>query len=525
MRLIAAMCCLTLAGALDAPAQQPSGSPIRKRTLAEDLQLFSQVLNQIRVNHVDTSKDMHALLLSAIEGMVQAADPHSYVIPAVRLDSARRSAMAAGKLHPVLLDFQFIDGAPIVVAVAPGAMVSRVDVIVGDELIEIDGHPIAANSPEELMYALAGPKGTSIRVRVERRRADGSVVQLDRQLPRERAADQTAIAVATLIDAQTGYVRVTTFANDKVAGDLNASIEDLEKAGMKRLVLDLRDNGGGRVDQAADVAGAFLPRGSMVYTVDGPKKETIDTGRVSRIFWKSERRFPVVVVVNSGTASASELVTAALQDHDRALVVGRTTFGKALVMVGVPLSDGSLMVLSVGRVSTPCGRVVQREYRGISRRHYLRTAGAAVDTAGRASCRTVGGRTVYGGGGVVPDVILPPAYRPTWLNRLRESDALLTWSAGHVSANAAKFVSLEQFVSTLSLPGESIADFRSFAASRGIAIPMDSVDADLLRGTLLRSLAYARWGDKGHYHVAALTDSEVRAAVNAFDRAGALLRR
>lgn len=525
MRQLAGICCLSLAVAFEAHAQQPAGSPIRKRTLAEDLQLFSQVLNQIRVNHVDTSKDMHALLLSAVEGMVQAADPHSYVIPAVRLDSARRSAMASGKFHPVLLEFQFIDGAPIVAAVTPGANVSRVDVIVGDELIEIEGQPVAARSPDELMYALAGPKESTVRVRLERRRADGSIVQLDRQLPRERVEDQTAIPVATLLDAQTGYLRVTSFSNDKVAGDLNAMIEDLEKAGMKRLLLDLRDNGGGRIDQAADVAGAFLPRGALVYTVDGPKKETIDTGRVSRIFWRTERKFPLVVMVNSGTASASELVAAALQDHDRALVVGRTTFGKALVMVGVPLSDGSLMVLSVGRVSTPCGRVVQREYQGLSRRHYLHTAGTMGATAGRPSCRTAGGRTVYGGGGVVPDVTLPSSYRPSWLSRLRESDALLTWSAGHVSANAAKFASLDQFASTLSLPSEATANFRAFAASRGVAIPTDSADSDLLRSTLLRSLAYARWSDAGYYRVSALTDQEVSAAVGAFDRATAMLKR
>jgi carboxyl-terminal processing protease len=523
VKRLALLGCMTLAAVLE--AQQPAGSPIRKRTLAEDLQLFSQVLNQIRVNHADTSKDMHALLLSAIEGMVQAADPHSYVIPAVRLDSSRRSALMAGKLHPVLVDFQWIDGAPIVAAVAPGTKVSRVDVIVGDELVEIEGQPVAARSPEELMYSLAGPKGSSVRVRFERRRSDGSIGQLDRQLPRERYEDQTAIPVATLLDPQTGYVRVTTFANEKVADDLNGRIEQLEKAGMKQLVLDLRDNGGGSVAQAADVAGAFLPRGSLVYTIAGPKKEMVDTGRVSRVFWRNERRFPVVVMVNSGTASASELVAAALQDHDRALVMGRTTFGKALVMVPVPLSDGSLMVLTVGRVSTPCGRVVQREYRGFSRRHYLRTAGASTDTVGRPSCRTTSGRTVYGGGGVVPDVILPQPYQPIWLTRLRETDALLTWSGGYVSANAAKLTTLEQFTAALPLAAEAIADFRTFAASRGVNIPTDSADTNLLRRSLLRSVAYARWSDEGLYRVTAVTDPDVRVATGAFDRAAAMLKR
>ena len=513
---IAVLCALPLR-AQDKPAARQQA--VRPRTLAEDLQMFSQVLNQIRVNHTD-SVDSHALLLSAIEGMVGAADPHSYVIPAVRLDPERHAAWLADKLYPVAIDFQWMDGAALVAAIVPGSRASRLDVMVGDELVEIEGQPVSARSPAELAYTLAGPKGTSVKLRFDRRRSDGSVVQLDRVLPREKPEDRAEVW-GTMLDGESGYVRLMSFSSGKVADALNDRVSQLEKSGMQRLILDLRDNGGGRIDQAADVAAAFLPRGSKVYAVSGAKKEIADTGIVKRAFWKEERRYPLVVMVNSGTASASELVAAALQEHDRALLAGRTTFGKALVMVPVPLTDGSLMVLSVGRVATPCGRVVQRQYRGVSRRSYLRTAGAAADTAGRPSCKTTAGRTVYGGGGVVPDVIIPEEDRPAWLTRLAETDAFLTWSAGY--ANAAALASLPAFAASPSLPESALADFRAFAASRGIAVPADSASAARLNRTLVRGVAYARWGDEGLQLVSTRTDPEIRAAAAAFEQAQSIL--
>src|SRR3982750_232022 len=155
---------------------------------------------------------------------------------------------------------------------------------------------------------------------------------------------------------------------------------------------------GARVAEAAHGAGEFLPRGAIVYTSEGRKPEITDTGRVKRSFFRSERRYPIVVMVNAGTASASELVAGALQDHDRALIVGRPTFGKSLLMRGFPMSDGSLLMLVVGPVRSPCGRVVQRQYRSITRRGYYRMARADRDTTGRPSCKTDAGRTVYGGG-------------------------------------------------------------------------------------------------------------------------------
>ncbi|HEV2150233.1 MAG TPA: S41 family peptidase, partial [Longimicrobiaceae bacterium] len=499
--------------------ERPSG-PIRRPTVYEDLQMFSQVLNQIRVNHPD-SVDTHALFMSAVQGMIAAADPHSYVLPATRLVPEVAKAWREGKLHPVPVRFAFVGGAPVVVGVAPGSSAAGGDVLPGDELVAADGVPVAAESAEELEIALAGARGTTVRLSLERRRVDGSVARVERTVKRERAADETAVPAAFMLDAQTGYVRITSFASTRVADDLHRAVVELERGGMRRLVLDLRDNGGGSVDEAAQVAGEFLPSGTVVYTSEGRKPEVRKTGKVERSFWRSERRYPVVLLVNGGSASASELVAGALQDHDRALVVGRTTFGKSLMMQGFPLTDGSVVMLVVGHLKTPCGRVVQRQYRQVTRRDYYRLAGEARDTVGRPACTTAAGRRVYGGGGIYPDVVLPEAEAaPLWLARLREESLPLQWVGGYVGT--AGLTTAEALAARPSLPDAALADFRAFAARQGVTVPAGpEADAHLQR-TLVQGVAWAKWGAAGYYRVAAATDPEVAAAVRELPRAAAL---
>jgi carboxyl-terminal processing protease len=524
IRVRLAVVCVLMLGAAQALAQQPAdASPIRKRTVYEDLQMFSQVLNQIRVNHPD-SVDTHELLMAAVRGMVQAADPHSFVIPAIRLEPGKEAAMRDGKLHPVPVHFTFIGGAPVVVSVDPGSRAAALDIVPGDELVAIDGKPVVAESAQELEITLGGPRRSSVVLTLERRRSDGSLARVDRRVERERAADRSGVPAVFMLDNVTGYVRITTFAADKVADDLHAALGSLEKRGMKRLILDLRGNEGGRIDQAADVAGEFLPKGAVLYSSEGRKTEVGDTVRVKRSFWRSERRYPIVLLVNEGSASASEVVAGALQDHDRALVVGRPTFGKSLLMRGFPMSDGSIIVLVVGHAKTPCGRVVQRQYRAVSRREYYRLATADRDTLGRPSCKTANGRTVYGGGGIYPDVVLPERQSaPVWLARLHEEAIPLAWVGGYIAAAGARLTTPDDLAAAPTLPATALDDFRAFARRQGIAIPTGP-DADAwLQGTLVLRVASAKWGDAGYYRVVAAIDPEITAAARAFDRAAALL--
>jgi carboxyl-terminal processing protease len=460
--------------------------------------------------------------MAAIEGMIHAADPHSYVIPFVRLEPGKEQALRDHKLVQVPVTFAFVGGAPIVVSVAAGSAARQLDILPGDELIAAEGAPVTVGSAEEVDMLLAGKKGSAIKLTFERRRVDGSLTRLERAVKRESVDEATAVPVATMLDSTTGYARVTTFVGEKVADDLHSALDRLERGGMKRLILDLRDNGGGSVAEAARVAGEFLPRGAVVYSASGRKAEITDTGRVQRSFWRSERRYPIVVMVNAGTASASELVAGALQDHDRALIVGRPTFGKSLLMRGFPMSDGSVLVLVVGHVKTPCGRVVQREYRAISRREYYRLARTERDTVGRPSCRTDSGRTVYGGGGIYPDIVFGESQAmPRWFARLEEQQLILSWSGSYVDAKGSMMGTLDAFVAGGPLPASAVTDFRAFAAKQGVDIPAD-VD-EILQRELRSGIAYAKWGTEGAYGVEARLDAAVRRAMAGFDEAGKLL--
>ena len=526
--LVAVAAAAPLATPLATPlaAQQPGDSAkrvIKARSTYEDLQMFSGVLNQIRVNHPD-SVDTHELIMAAIQGMVQAADPHSWVVTAVRFDAEKERLLRDRKLAPVPVTFVFHEGAPVVVSVAPGSSAAAADILPGDELVAIDGAPVRAESEYELEVTLAGQRKSSVRLTLERRRVDGSLVQLDRTVKRERVDEQTAVPAAFMLDPQTGYVRITTFSNEHVADDLHAALGRLEKQGMKRLVLDVRDNGGGIVREAAQIAGEFLPKGAIVYTQAGRKADVADTGRVERSFWSKEKRYPIVLLINRGSASASELLAGALQDHDRALVVGHTSFGKSLLMQGFPLPDGSAYVMVIGHVKTPCGRVIQRQYRGLTVREYRRRAGRERDVAGRPACKTDGGRVVYGGGGIYPDVVLPePAPAPLWLARLREEAVALEWIAGHLSASGGSYPSAEALATSRTAAPGALASFRAFALEQGVNVPAGA-DADrLITDEILLGVALAKFGEPGYYRVAAALDPEVGAAREAFGKAAEVL--
>jgi carboxyl-terminal processing protease len=514
--LIATFCLAApFAGAQSTDTTRP---PIRARSVAEDLQMFSQVLNQIRVNHPD-SVETHILLMAAVEGMVRAADPHSFVIPAMRLDPAREAAWEEGKLFPVPIAFRYIGGDPVVVSVAAGSRASALDILPGDELIAIDQKPVAATSANELEISLAGSKGAPVVLSFERRRLDGSIAHIDRKVQREKVDEASAVPTAFMLDERTGYVRITSFLNDRVADDLHDALGQLEGRGMKRLVLDLRDNPGGRIDQAAKIAGEFLPKGAIVYTSTGEKREMIDTSRVSRSFWRSERRYPIVLMTNAGTASAAELLAGALQDHDRALIVGKPTFGKALIMRGFPLSDGSIIELVVGHLKTPCGRVVQRQYRSITTREYYRLARADRDTAGRPNCRTDAGRVAYGGGGIYPDLVVDESDIPLWLARLGEDNVVLKWIGGYVTANPSVFASVDALSRSQSIDANGVMEFRKFAATQGITIPQTAEADTTLERVLSAAAARSKFGDAGFYRINAALDPEVQIARRAFDDA------
>lgn len=483
---------------------------LRPRSLSEDLQLFSQVLNHIRLNHPD-SVDLHTLVLAAIQGMVEAADPHSWVIPSVRLDPEKEEALRQGRHIFLPVRFEFLGEAPLVVSVGPGTDAARKDIFPGDVLLAVNGMPVTAGSSEELAIALSGPENEELELALERWRLDGSRSLLTRSVRRDRVGNGAAVFGAALLDGRVGYVRVLTFDHPEVADQLEAELGRLKEQGMLGLVLDLRDNPGGSLEQASNVAGVFLPRGEIVYTSEGRKKEVVDTVRVTRSFLRQEERYPVVVLVNAGTASAAELVAAALQDHDRGLVVGRPTYGKALIINPFLMSDGSVLMLVVGRVRTPCGRVIQRPYRDIPISRYRALAGQVPDTTLLPWCESDAGRILYGGGGVHPDRLLPPPPPPpVWLTRVAERNLLTRWAGSFVAERGSGLTAVRALLTEGAFGGELVGTFRAWATEEGV--DLDAVEDDRLLAYLLPEVARVRWGLAEAIEMSAALDPEVAEA-------------
>jgi carboxyl-terminal processing protease len=234
--------------------------------------MFTGVLNQIRVNHPD-SMDSHAVIIAAIRGMLGEMDPHSYVLVARPLMAEKLEEVRKGRSVPVPVSFSLRWCGSIVVAgVVPVSSAARAGMLAGDELTAIEGKSVEAESADELELILSGPKGSAVRLTVERQFSDGTRQSSTYTVKREKPEVGNRRSAAFMLAPGIGYLRITTFVAEKIADDV--SVRDFrgwEREGLTRLVVDLRDNGGGDVKAAADVASLFLPTGSVVYSQEGPE--------------------------------------------------------------------------------------------------------------------------------------------------------------------------------------------------------------------------------------------------------------
>lgn len=310
----------------------------------EQAQLFAEVLERVKRDYVEPIDDAE-LLESAIRGMVSDLDPHSEYLDASEYRDIRSST--SGSYTGVGIEVAEIDNAIRIITPIAGSPAARAGIRSGDELIAVNGQAIDANRMNDAMHALRGSPGTRVTLSVLR-----DDVVIDHEMRRQ--VIKVASVHKELLSPSYGYVRVNQF-SDSTAQELSRAIDDLQDARGKMLdgvILDLRNNPGGVLDAAVDVSDLFLDSGVIV-TADG---RTLDAR-----FTRSAHRgdildgAPMVVLVNSGSASASEIVAGALQDHNRATVVGTATFGKGLVQTVMPLSKGRAIKLTTSRYYTPSG--------------------------------------------------------------------------------------------------------------------------------------------------------------------------
>jgi carboxyl-terminal processing protease len=490
--------------------------PAAAQSAYEQLQTLSGALNHVRLNYVD-SVETGVLVSAAIAGMLGALDPHSRYVSASDLELQR--AWADGRLAAVGLSLDDGDTGPVVLAVQPRSPAFKAGILPGDRVVRVNDSTIAGLRAHAVELRLIGEKGSKVRLDLERgsRLAPGTLrVTLKRQPPEARAVPPGRMA-----DRVTGYVRLEEF-SDGSPKELEKAIRDVEGRGARQLVLDLRGNPGGSVTAAVEIASLFLPKDATVLRAIGRKKTGYEDVTVRKA--GDFRQLPLVVLVDGGSASASELLAGALQDHDRALVLGRRTFGKALMQTSLPLPNGDMLWLTTARIATPSGRVIQRRYQGLASAQYRAAAGqggAADDTAG--TYKTTGGRTVRAGGGIRPDVERPGVELPTWFS---------------AAADTGVFVAVADSVA-LTLPADGQLPWRDTPArwDPALVVPFLAraertlgvkTEADApLRERLARLLAYraaeVRWGPEAAADFQLRNDPDVQLALQQFPKLAQLL--
>lgn len=482
---------------------------------------MQDVLQYILNEYVDTL-DPKILQDDAINALLSSLDPHSSYIPATELE--HMTEQLEGNFDGIGVEFNIQRDTIMVVAAIVGGPSESLGIQSGDRIVEIDGKPAAGVkiTNEEVMKKLRGKSGTKVKVGIFRPGQKGiRPVTITRgKIPIH------SVDASVMLDDQTGFIKISRFAANTF-DEYQQAFSALRMKGMQRLVLDLRDNPGGYLNAAVDLADEFLPKGRRIVYTEGKARKRENYNATGRGSFETG---DLVVLIDEGSASASEIVSGAVQDNDRGWVVGRRSFGKGLVQEETRFDDGSAMRLTIARYYTPSGRCIQRPYeKGSDEDYYMeiadrmRGSGKSKADSGKADTlryNTLAGRTVYGGGGIEPDVLVEPDTSgfSEYLAQVVSNGLLSRFAFEYVDARRkelkAMYPSAEAFSRQFS--GQILLnDFYAYAERNGVkADPKGKVvSAGIISGQLQAMLGRALHGNNGYYLSQSLRDPVVRKAL------------
>ncbi len=496
--------------------------------IMDQIHKYGEVLEMVQQNYVD-KVDVAELNDAAIVGMLGKLDPHSVYMPPQNVEE--QDEQFQGKFEGIGVTFTIIKDTITVDAPIPGGPSDQLGIRAGDKIVSIDGKSAIGMKEDEVRKELRGTKGTKVNVGIDR---FGEEKPINFTITRD-VIPIVSVMAHFMVDPTTGYVDVGRFAGTTY-DELMQALNDLSKQGMQRLILDLRGNPGGYLEQAVRVADEFIGGNKTIVYTKGRASQFDDvlTSHPGDEYEKT----PLVVLVDNGSASASEIVSGAFQDLDRALIVGQTTFGKGLVQRQYPLEDGSAIRLTISRYYTPSGRSIQKPYEG---GHYVKNLTAAAQSdeeednyshkydvnsadTNRPKFKTAAGRTIYGGGGITPDFIVP--------NDTIQQTTKKIWAAGVLSDFSEDFVShhiedikkqggADYFVKNFRITDAMFNDILRRAKDKKVDVDMEqfNIDRPWLAVVLRAEIGRQIYGNEVRYRILLENDRQYQKAYSVLDEA------
>lgn len=469
----------------------------------------SDLMSYITSNYVDSvSKD--DLSEDAILGILDKLDPHSQYFPAEMLGEVNEELM--GNFEGIGIQFRIEADSITVIQTIVGGPSEKVGLLAGDRIVMVDDSLIAGVGikNEDAIGMLKGPRGTEVDIKVYRRGVKGL---LDFRIIRD-VIPNFSVDVAYMVDDSTGYIKVSRFSATTYDEFLAALVGLLDR-GMENLVLDLRGNTGGYLQAATKMADEFLAAEKLIVYTEGNNRPR------SYAFASEKGHFEeqnIVVLINEGSASASEIIAGAVQDNDRGMIIGRRSFGKGLVQEQLNLPDGSAVRLTIARYYTPTGRCIQRPYENGKDDYYddfyQRFHNGEIQSADSIHFDdslkyvTPGGRTVYGGGGIMPDIYVPydAEQYPEYYNKLLDRGLIFRFAFQYTDKHRqelADYTEFEDFEKYFTIDKGIFLEFIDYAAEKGVARDRKGIreSEDRIRILMKAFIGRNLFDDNGFYPV------------------------
>lgn len=489
-----------------------------------DFNKVESILDYIEKEYVDTI-NRKKLSEETIVSLLQQLDPHSQYIPASELQEVNESL--EGNFSGIGVEFNIINDTIVVVSAISGGPSETLGIMAGDRIIKIEGKNVAGikikNS--DVIKSLRGPEGTIVNVEIRRGKNSNLNFRIKRgEIP------IASIDASFMISGEVGYIKVSRFASKTFEEYLEA-FGRLTTKGMKKLILDLRGNPGGYLTDAINLADEFLPEGKLIVYTEGKARPKESSYATNKGGWEGK---DIVVLVDEGSASASEIVAGALQDNDIGTIIGRRTFGKGLVQEQRDLPDGSALRLTIARYYTPSGRCIQRPYSKNLEAYYeevydryekgeLTNKDSSARHFGNDTIKytTPKGKILYGGGGISPDIFvaLDTSAFTSYYTQLMNSGVISKFAFQYCDQNRRSlkqtFSNLDEFQKKFELSETEIKRFKEFSVTEGIQViePSWRKSFELIRLQLKAQIARNLWGNDGFFKVIEAKDKTVLKAI------------